>query len=93
MGGVAEQTVAQKAIAGMQYGGSTVAAGGGFMAFLNENAQAIGALVGLGGLAVAVAGFGIGWIYKHKHYKLEEMEKLGDLEDRIREKIKREFDL
>lgn len=93
MGVAVQQTIAQKTIAGMQYGGSTVAAGGGLMAFLNENAQAIGAIVGLGGLCVAVAGFGVGWLYKHKHYKLAEMEKLGQLEDRVREKIKREFDL
>jgi hypothetical protein len=68
-----------KTINTMQYGGSGVAGLGGVLSFLNEHAAAIGAIVGLGGLVVAIAGFVLGWIYKHKHYKLEERRTIAEI--------------
>lgn len=52
-----------------QKGGATVAAGGGVWIWLAENQQAIAALGVLVGIAVAVAGLIVNWIYLHKRSK------------------------
>ena len=66
-----QQTVQQLAETA-EKGGSIVAFLSGSMAFLNENAAAIGAMCALGGLLVALAGFVVNWHYQSKRTKIEE---------------------
>ena len=62
---IGPQQVAQAA----EKTGAAVAAGGGFWLWLAENQQAIAALGVLVGIAVAVAGFIVNWVYQHKRSK------------------------
>jgi len=51
-------------------GGSVFAIFSGSLAFLNENAAAIGAICALGGLVVAIVGLLISWHYQKKRNEL-----------------------
>jgi hypothetical protein len=51
-------------------GGSVFAVFSGSLAFLNENAAAVGAFCALAGLLVAVAGLLVNWHYQKKRTDL-----------------------
>lgn len=51
-------------------GGSLFAIFTGLLAFLNENAAAIGALCALFGLLIAISGFFVNWHYQKKRTDL-----------------------
>lgn len=59
----------QDQITDVSYLASAAATIAGTVTWLNDNAQAVGAICAIGGLVVAIATFGITWYYKRKESK------------------------
>lgn len=62
----------------LEQGGATVAVGSWFAAgitYLDNHSAGILALCGICGLVISIAGFFLGWLYKHLEYKRGEADK------------------
>ena len=65
-----QQQTIEHVAATAEKGGSVFAVFTGSIAFLNENAAAVGAICAIGGLIVAIAGFIVNWHYQKKRNEL-----------------------